>query len=111
MKAGLEPGIIRYLGREPRVARCLQLLRYYLQKKNPAIILPPLVSVPVISVSAVIVAERPVFLESGVSPVAVVDAVPVAVAVAVAAVVAALLQRHVVVNLDLRPWSVDGRPA
>ena len=74
--------------------------------KKPVIILPPLVSV--ISVSAVIVAERPVFLESGVSPVAVVDAV--AVAVAVAAVVAALLQRHVVVNLDLRPWSV-GRPA
>ena len=77
--------------------------------KKPVIILPPLVSV--ISVSAVIVAERPVFLESGVSPVAVVDAVAVAaVAVAVAAVVAALLQRHVVVNLDLRPWSV-GRPA
>ena len=77
--------------------------------KKPVIILPPLVSV--ISVSAVIVAERPVFLESGVSPVAVVDAVAVAVPVAVAAVVAALLQRHVVVNLDLRPWSVDGRPA
>ena len=109
MKAGLEPSIIRYLGREARVARCLHLLRYYFLKKIPAIILPPLVSVSVISVSAVIVAERPVFLESGVSPVAVVDAV--AVAVAVAAVVAALLQRHVVVNLDLRPWSVDGRPA
>ena len=106
MKAGLEPSTIRYLGREPSVARCLHLLRYYLLKKIPAIILPPLESV--ISVSAVIVAERPVFLESGVSPVAVVDAVPVA--VAVAAVVAALLQRHVVVNLDLRPRSV-GRPA
>jgi len=56
------------------------------------------------SVCSVAVAEGAVFLESRVGPVAVVDAD------AVAAVVAALLQLHVVVNLELRPGSVGLLP-
>jgi len=56
------------------------------------------------SVCSIAVAEGAVFLESRVGPVAVVDAD------AVAAVVAALLQLHVVVNLELRPGSVGLLP-